>query len=183
MSFYSSYFNILKKLKIKLIYILLLTGTLTAQPTIEFGENYHIIPEDNIDQKFPNGAFDSNGVLHLVWVNDSNSHKDVYYARSINEGFSFSEPVRINSHANTVVAYIQSGPKIVIRGEEIIVVFMDDRTGYTSVYINVSIDAGMSWDDDIRVSDQPYIEAYSEIGVGIDGKLSPVCCSATASAS
>ena len=48
---------------------------------------------------------------------------------------------------------------------------MDDRTGYTSVYINVSTDAGMSWDDDIRVSDQPYIEAYSEIGVGIDGKL------------
>ena len=171
MSFYSSYFNILKKLKIKLIYILLLTGTLTAQPTIEFGENYHIIPEDNIDQKFPNGAFDSNDVLHLVWVNDNNSHKDVYYSKSNDGGGAFSEPVRINSHANTVVAYTQSGPKIAIRGEEIIVVFMDDRTGYTSVYINVSTDAGISWDDDIRVSDQPYIEAYPEIGVGIDGKL------------
>jgi len=88
MSFYSSYFNILKKLKIKLIYILLLTGTLTAQPTIEFGENYHIIPENNIDQKFPNGAFDSNDVLHLVWVNDNNSHKDVYYSKSNDGGGS-----------------------------------------------------------------------------------------------
>ena len=171
MSFYSSYPNTLKKIKFRLIYFFLITVPLTAQPTIELGQNYHIIPEDNIDQKFPNGAFDSNGVLHLVWVNDSNSHKDVYYAKSADEGFSFSIPVRINSHANTVVAYTQSGPKIAIRGEEIIIVFMDDRTGYTSVYINVSTDAGISWDDDIRVSDQPYLEAYSEIGVGIDGKL------------
>jgi len=107
----------------------------------------------------------------LVWVNDSNGHKDVYYTKSIDEGFSFSEPVRINSHANTVVAYIQSGPKIAIRGEEIIVVFMDDRTGYTSVYISISTDAGITWDDDIRVSDQSYLEAYPEIGVGIDGML------------
>ncbi len=171
MSFFRSNSNTLKKLKISLIYFLFILVSISAQPFIEFGQNYHIIPENNIDQKFPYGAFDSNGVFHLVWVNVSNSHKDVYYARSINEGFSFSEPVRINSHASTVVAYVQSGPKLVIRGEEIIVVFMDDRTGYTSVYINVSTDAGMSWDDDIRVSDQPYIEAYSEIGVGIDGKL------------
>ncbi|SVB89800.1 uncharacterized protein METZ01_LOCUS242654, partial [marine metagenome] len=108
-SFYSLYPNTLKKIKFRLIYFFLITVPLTAQPTIELGQNYHIIPEDNIDQKFPNGAFDSNGVLHLVWVNDSNSHKDVYYAKSADEGFSFSIPVRINSHANTVVAYTQSG--------------------------------------------------------------------------
>ena len=160
-----------KNIKFKLIYIFLLTVCLTAQPSIDFGQNYHILSEDNIDQIFPNGAFDSNGVLHLVWVNDSNNYKDVYYANSIDEGFSFSEPVRINSHPNTVVAYTQAGPKIAIRGEEIIVVFMDDRTGYTSVYISLSTDAGISWEDDIRVSDQPYLEAYPEIGVGIDGKL------------
>jgi len=55
----------------------------------------------------------------LVWVNDGNRHKDVYYTKSIDEGSSFSEPVRINSHANTVVAYIQSGPSLSVMDNNI----------------------------------------------------------------
>ena len=154
-----------------LITIFVFVGIVYAQPSLEFGQNYQVIPENNIDQKFPYSAIDSNDILHLVWVNDNNGNKDVYYAQSYDGGFSFSEPVRMNSHANTVVAYIQAGPKIAVRGEEIIVVFMDDRTGYTSVYINVSTDSGTSWGDDIRVSDQMYLEAYPEIGTGIDETL------------
>ena len=154
-----------------LITIFVFVGIVYAQPSLEFGQNYQVIPENIIDQKFPYSAIDSNDILHLVWVNDNNGNKDVYYAQSYDGGFSFSEPVRMNSHANTVVAYIQSGPKIAVRGEEIIVVFMDDRTGYTSVYINVSTDSGTSWGDDIRVSDQMYLEAYPEIGTGIDETL------------
>jgi len=152
------------------IYFLLI-GVLSAQPSNQFGQNYHIIPLENIDQKFPYGVFDLDGIFHLVWVNDNNGHKDVYYARSTDEGYSFSDPVRLNSHINTVVAYTQSGPKIVIRGEELIVVFMDDRTGYTSTYINVSIDGGSNWGEDVRVSDQMYLTGYPEIEVGIDGKI------------
>ena len=146
-------------------------GILIAQPNLQFGQNYQIIQQENVDQKFPYAVIDSMGTLHLVWVTDFNGHKDVYYARTTDGGYSFSEPERLNSHVHTVVAYIQSGPKIVLRGEEVVVAFMDDRSGYTSIYVNVSSDGGMSWGDDFRVSDQMYLEAYPEIGVGNDGKL------------
>jgi hypothetical protein len=153
------------------INFLVYSGLLFSQPAFEFGQNYQVVPQENMDQKFPYAIFDSYGTLHLTWVTDQNGHKDVYYTQSTDGGYSFSEPERLNSHVHTVVAYMQSGPKIVMRGEELVVVFMDDRSGYTSIYINVSPNGGLSWGDDIRVSDQMYLEAYPEIGVGIDGKL------------
>ncbi len=154
-----------------LITIFVFVGIVYAQPSLDFGQNYQVIPGNNINQKFPYSAIDSNDILHLVWVNDNNGNKDVYYAQSYDGGFSFSEIVRMNSHVHSVVAYIQAGPKLAIREDEVFVLFMDDRTGYTSVYINVSNDGGLSWGEDIRVSDQMYLEAYPEIGLGIDGKL------------
>jgi len=150
---------------------LVYSGLLFSQPAFEFGQNYQVVTQENMDQKFPYAIFDSYGTLHLTWVTDQNGHKDVYYTQSTDGGYSFSEPERLNSHVHTVVGYMQSGPKIVMRGEELVVVFMDDRSGYTSIYINVSSNGGLSWGDDIRVSDQMYLEAYPEIGVGIDGKL------------
>ena len=151
--------------------IIVFTVVLNAQPSFEFGQNYQIISVNNVNQKFPYAAFDSNGTLHLVWVNQSGSNLNVYYAQSVDEGYSYSDPVRINSHVHTVVAYIQAGPKIAIRGDEIVVVFMDDRTGYTSVYVNVSTDGGMTWGEDLKVSDQQYLVAYHNIGVGVDNEL------------
>ena len=101
----------------------------------------------------------------MVWLTDINGHKDVYYARSTDSGITFSEPERLNSHVQTVVAYVQAGPKVAIRGNEVIVAFMDDRTGYTSVYINNSIDNGLNWIGDEKVSDQLYLVAYPSIGI------------------
>ncbi|HIN96693.1 MAG TPA: exo-alpha-sialidase, partial [Candidatus Marinimicrobia bacterium] len=148
----------MRKLIIPAIFVF--TIVLNAQPSFEFGQNYQIISVNNVNQKFPYAAFDSNGTLHLVWVHQSGSNLNVYYAQSIDEGYSYSDPVMINSHVHTVVAYIQAGPKIAIRGDEIVVVFMDDRTGYTSVYVNVSTDGGMTWGEDLKVSDQQYLVAY-----------------------
>ena len=159
-------------MKKQVIFLLFaITFFMNAQTSFEFGENYRIIPVENMNQKFPFAEYDSNGTLHIVWVNQVSSNLNVYYAQSVDGGISFSEPVRMNSHAHTIVAYIQAGPKIAIRGEEITVVFMDDRSGFTSVYINVSPDGGLSWTGDLIVSDQPYLVAYPEIGVGIDNTL------------
>jgi len=144
---------------------------MNAQTSYEFGENYRIVPVENVNQKFPFAEYDSYGTLHIVWVNQVSSNLNVYYAQSVDGGISFSEPVRMNSNVHTIVAYMQSGPKIAIRGNEIVVLFMDDRSGYTSIYINASPDGGISWAGDLKVSDQPYLNAYPEFSVGIDNEL------------
>ena len=62
--------------------IIVFTIVLNAQPSFEFGQNYQIISVNNVNQKFPYAAFDSNGTLHLAWVHQSGSNLNVYYAQS-----------------------------------------------------------------------------------------------------
>ena len=40
------------------------------------------------------------------------------YAQSLDAGGTFSEPVQINQIDNNIVAYIQAGPKIKVRGDK-----------------------------------------------------------------
>ena len=108
--------NFIKILSIQII--LSSAFGLYAQSSFDFNQNHQIIPVNNLNQKFPHAAFDLNGMLHLTWVEQSGSNLNVYYAQSSDGGSSFSEAVRINTHDHTVVAYIQAGPKIAIRGDE-----------------------------------------------------------------
>ena len=41
-----------------LITIFVFVGIVYAQPSFEFGQNYQVIPENNIDQNFPYSAID-----------------------------------------------------------------------------------------------------------------------------
>ena len=77
----------MRKLIIPAIFVF--TIVLNAQPSFEFGQNYQIISVNNVNQKFPYAAFDSNGTLHLVWVHQSGGNLNVYYAQSIDEGYSY----------------------------------------------------------------------------------------------
>ncbi len=45
-----------------------------------------------------------NGVLHLIYFKGDPGHGDVFYVQSKDEGKSFSKPLRINSHAGSVIA-------------------------------------------------------------------------------
>jgi len=48
---------------------------------------------------------------------------------------------------------------------------MDDRSGYTSIYMNRSVNNGFTWGDDMLISDQSYLKAYPDMEVGPDGIL------------
>ena len=48
---------------------------------------------------------------------------------------------------------------------------MDDRSGYTSVYLNVSEDYGNTWQEEILISDTPYLNAYQDFEVDSNGNL------------
>ena len=130
-----------------------------------------VSPLENATQKSPDVIVDSDGVLHITWVEQISGHKNIKYCKSEDEGDTFSSPIQVNHHANSVIAYIQAGPKIRMRGEELIIIFMDNRTGTTSPYISRSLDGGNNWLQEFSVSDQPHLNLYPDIEIDSNGKI------------
>ena len=48
---------------------------------------------------------------------------------------------------------------------------MDNRSGLTAVYMNISNDNGDNWGEDILISDQTYMQMYTDMEIDSDGTL------------
>ena len=134
-----------------------------------FSENIRITESSN-DQKFPESSIDDN-IIHLTWVSMSGNNKNIMYSKSHNYGETFSEPIQINYVNNNIVAYGQSGPKISIYDTKVYITYTDDRSGLTAVYLNISNDYGETWQEEILITDTPYLNMYQDFKVDIQGNL------------
>ena len=135
-----------------------------------FSENIRIT-ESSSNQRFPEVAIDDNYV-HLAWVAISGNNKDIMYSRSSDFGESFTPPLQINFIDDNIIAYgQQSGPRVSAFENRVYITYTDDRSGYTSVYLNISEDYGESWLEEILISDTPYLNAYQDFEVDVDGNL------------
>ena len=145
-----------------------LNGFNNNETSLEFEDEVQLF-QDSAHQKFPELVSTDDGTLHLVWIRELGSNKNVMYSNSTDNGLTFSDPIQINHNSNSIVAYVQAGPKIKVRGNELLIVYMDHRSGLTNIYLNYSIDNGHSWSEDTLVSDQPYLQAYPDFEVAPNG--------------
>jgi hypothetical protein len=145
-----------------------LNGFNNNETSLEFEDEVQLF-QDSAHQKFPELVSTDDGTLHLVWIRELGSNKNVMYSNSTDNGLTFSDPIQINHNSNSIVAYVQAGPKIKVRGNELLIVYMDHRSGLTNIYLNYSIDNGHSWGEDTLVSDQPYLQAYPDFEVAPNG--------------
>ena len=119
----------------KVFFIILIFSFIFSDDYI-FSENIRITESSN-DQKFPEIAIDEN-IIHLTWVSILGNNKNIIYSKSENYGESFSDPIQINYVNNNIIAYGQSGPKISIYNAKVYITYTDNRSGITSVYLNMS---------------------------------------------
>ncbi len=143
---------------------------LDMELNLTFQRQQNIFPSFS-DEKFPDMISDNSGNLHIVWMEQSGSGKNITYVQSSDEGDSFSEPIRVNSVSGHVIAYTQSGPQIREHNGELYVVYMDNRNGLTMVYMNKSADNGQSWGEDKLISDQSYMQMYPDFEIDSQGML------------
>ena len=127
--------------------------------------------QESANQKYPELVSTDDGTLHLVWFKELGSNKNIMYSKSIDDGMTFSDPIQINQNSNSIVAYAQSGPKIKFRGNELLTIYMDHRSGLTNIYMNYSLDNGITWSEDLLISDQSYLQAYTDYEVAPDGTI------------
>ncbi|EMR73820.1 BNR repeat-like domain protein [Thermoplasmatales archaeon SCGC AB-539-N05] len=91
--------------------------------------------------------------LHVVWSNDffpESGGSDIYYKQSSDNGKTWSDDARL-----THVESESAEPSIGANGNNIHIVWQDTRHSGTNreIYYKVSRDNGITWSDDIRLTD------------------------------
>jgi len=152
----------------KVTFIILVFSFIFSDDYI-FSENIRITESSN-DQKFPESAVDQS-IIHLTWVSVIGNNKNIMYSKSEDYGEVFSTPVQINYINGHIVAYGQSGPKISIYDNNVYISYTDNRSGLTSVYLNISNDYGETWEEELLISDTPYLNMYQDLKVDNQGNL------------
>ena len=152
-----------------LLIILSLFSVCFSQTEYVFLDNIQIT-DSSIDQKFPEVIINDN-TIHLTWVSIYGNTKNIMYSRSQDFGETFSEPIQVNYLSNNVIAYGQSGSKIEAFNDNIFITYIDDRTGPWSVYLNISYDNGLTWEEEIMISDTSYLNGYQDFEVDSNGNL------------
>jgi hypothetical protein len=128
----------------------------------EFGPNIKVNPDDDIDQMNPQVLVDKNGTIYVLWWEEKDDNADIYLAKSVDHGQTFSKPVRVNEDPNNSD---QRTPSMAIdTNGSIYVVWMDCRNDVdgqyeglgrddADIYFAKSTDGGNSFSKNVRVDD------------------------------
>jgi len=112
-------------------------------------------------------------IIYVVWAEYvPGKDPDIYLARSNDSGMSFLSPVRVD-HTGTSQAY-QSHPTVCVNGSKVFVAWhgFTIDTNY-NVYGSISLNAGVSFTADVRVSDGSldYEHARPDASFTPDGRI------------
>ena len=102
----------------------------------------------------------SGNIVHVVWYDTRDGNREIYYKRSVDGGVNWGTDTRM-TNANGDSWY----PSISISGLFVHVVWMDTRDGNTEVYYKRSTDEGVSWEADVRLTNNTSPSAYPSISV------------------
>ncbi|OFZ08628.1 MAG: hypothetical protein A2338_04530 [Bacteroidetes bacterium RIFOXYB12_FULL_41_6] len=102
----------------------------------------------------------SGSVVHLVWHDDRDGNYEAYYKRSEDDGTSWSADTRVtNDAANSMF------PSIAISASTLHLVWFDTRdTPNVEIYYNQSTNEGLSWGNDVQLTDSP-LSSYPSVAV------------------
>jgi hypothetical protein len=108
------------------------------------------------DIRLTNKAFDSYGPsiglsspanIHIVWWDDRYMDNDIFYKHSTNGGINWSNDVRLTNDWGD-----SENPSIAVSGENVHVVWCDDRTVNFEIFYKRSTNSGLSWGPDTRIT-------------------------------
>jgi hypothetical protein len=90
----------------------------------------------------PSIAVSGSGKFHVAWFTQGTKRAGVFYANSINQGMSYSNPVRVGAEAANV-----SRPYLMAIDRQVWLVWKEFDGTTSSVYLKSSQDDGVSWSE------------------------------------
>ena len=87
------------------------------------------------------------GTAHVAWYTQGTNRNGVFYANSINQGITFSEPMRIGNESANV-----GRPYLLSRGTKVFLVWKEFDGKSSTVYLQISNDDGQHWSEKKNIS-------------------------------
>jgi hypothetical protein len=114
----------------------------------------------------PSIAVDDTGYIYVVWIDERNGDRDVYFAKSNDSGNTFSVNKRID---DDVGGTIQDLSSIAVSDVgDIYVVWMDKRNGDDDIYFANSTDGGNTFSPNKKVNDDAGSAFQLEPSITVD---------------
>jgi hypothetical protein len=89
----------------------------------------------------------SGSVVHIVWQDERDDDREIYYMRSTDSGIHWGADTRLTNNISWSLS-----PSIAVSGSVVHVVWRDYRDGNPEIYFKRSIDAGVNWGTDRRLT-------------------------------
>jgi|WetSurMetagenome_2_1015567.scaffolds.fasta_scaffold67383_2 hypothetical protein len=86
--------------------------------------------------------------VHVVWFDNRDSNREIYYKRSTDSGINWGADVRLTNDV-----YSSTDPSIAVSGLVLHVVWEDSRDMLEKLYYKCSTDGGTNWGVDTRLSE------------------------------
>lgn len=107
---------------------------------------------------YPSSAV-SGDVVHVAWEDARDGNIEIYYKRSDDGGLTWGDDVRLtNDDADS------ENPSVAISGDYVHVVWNDKRHGETETYYKRSTDGGVTWESDVRLTNDPAHSNLASVG-------------------
>jgi hypothetical protein len=98
--------------------------------------------------------------VHLVWYDWRDGNAEIYYKRSLDGGVNWDPDFRLTNNSEVSVS-----SSISLNGNNIFVVWVDDRDGNYEIYFKSSTDNGSNWSSDVRLTNNSAEDSYPSITV------------------
>ena len=96
--------------------------------------------------------------VHIIWMDNRDGNYEIYYKKSTDNGATFGADVRLTNQT----ADSQS-PSVSMSGSAIHVAWYDERDGNREVYYKHSLDNGVTWSADERITNTSEHTFYPSI--------------------
>lgn len=131
-------------------------GGLTWEPDVR-------MTDDPAYSGFPAVAA-SGSVVHVLWEEQRDGSGEIYYKRSEDGGITWGPEIRLTNNPTD-----SWDPAVAVNGSAVHIVWMDMRDGGAyEVYYKRSIDGGITWGSDTRLTNAVASSEYPNIAVSGD---------------
>ena len=121
------------------------------------------------DTRLTNNSVQSNNpsvaiagsVVHVIWEDSPEVQPEIYYQRSTDGGTTWETETRLTNDQN-----VSEYPSLAVSGSVLHAVWSDRSSGSSSeVHYNRSIDGGVNWESNTRLTDAPGLSDFPKIAI------------------